>query len=89
MGAAELYALGFAFGIFNFLPAPPAFALQDGGEFAAEFFQRPPLFSGIDDGGIDVGEYIHFGGFGHRKGSGVRVVQHILPIPRYGNAFLL
>ena len=44
----------FPFGILNFLPAPPAFALQDGGEFAAELFQRPPLFSGIDDGGIDV-----------------------------------
>ena len=28
-------------------------------------------------------------GFGNGKRGGVRVVQYILPVPRYGNAFLL
>ena len=61
------FGIGLEFGILNFFPAPPAFALQNEGKFAVELFQRPALFGSIDDGGIDIGEHIHFGGFGHRN----------------------
>ena len=70
------------------LPAPPAFGLQYRRQLLAELFQGLPAFGGFDHGGIDITDHIHAGGFGHSEGGGVRIIQHVLPVPRYVDAFL-
>ena len=72
-----------------FLPAPPTFGLQYRCQPLAELFQRLTSFGSFDHGGIDIADHIHAGGFGHGEGGGVRIIQHILPVPRYVDAFLL
>ena len=52
-------------------------------------FQRLTAFGSFDHGGIDIADHIHAGGFGHGEGGGVRIIQHVLPVPRYVDAFLL
>ena len=80
--AAQAHGLDFArVRVRHVLPAPPAFGLQYRRQLLAELLQGLPAFGGFDHGGIDVADHIHAGGFGHGEGGGVRIIQHVLPVP--------
>ena len=89
VGRAERYRLRFAcIRVGDGLFAPPAFLLQHGCKFALEVAQGLPCFGGFEYGLVDVVSHVHFGGFGDGKGGDMGIVQHILPVPTFGNALL-